>query len=86
MNRLVGGGGRPGVGGFEGGDDTGGEGECEGASGRVVRIAGGEGPSRSGCDLPLEFEGECFDRGGGGRGGFVLGSTFLEELFCTRYP
>jgi hypothetical protein len=49
LNRFVGGG-SPGVGGFEG------EGEWEGASGRVVRVMGG-GPSGSGCDLP-EFEGE----------------------------
>lgn len=83
MNRLAGGGGGPGVGGFEGGEDTDGEGECEGASGRVVRAIGGGTP----CDLPLEFEGKLFDRGGGGgRGGLDLESVFLEGLFYTRYP
>lgn len=67
--------------------DTEGEGDCEGASGRLVRIIGGGGPPGSGCDL-AKFEGEWFDDrgGGGGGGGFDLGSAFLEELFYTRYP
>ena len=77
LNRLVGGG--PGVGGFEDRGEAEGEGECEGAPGRVVRIIGGGGLSESGRDLP-EFEG----RGGGG--GLDLGSTFLEGLFCTECP
>lgn len=76
-------GGSPGVGGFEGKGDTVGEGEWEDAPGRVVRIIGG-GSSGSSCDLP-GFEGEWFDRGGGG-GSFDLGSAPFEGLLYAKYP
>ena len=81
LNRLVGGGGSPGVGGFEGGGDSEGEGECNGGSGRVLRTIGGGGPLG---DLP-GLDGEWFDRGGGGGGGdgFDPGPRFLEEWLCT---